>query len=114
MLAEPILDTENVRDTLALERNPRNKTLLRLLYLAGLRISEACNLRIRDLQPNGTSGQITVYGKGGKTRVVLLKTSLWKDLATLRDANPDAPVFRSRESRDGADVAFSSMTIPFG
>ena len=34
---------------LALERNPRNRALLRLLYLGGLRISELCELRVRDL-----------------------------------------------------------------
>jgi hypothetical protein len=39
--------------------------------------------RVRDLQPNGDAGQITVYGKGGKTRVVLLKATIWKDLALL-------------------------------
>ena len=98
-LAERILSEDAVINMLALERNPRNKTLLRLLYLGGLRISEACGLRVRDLQPNGDAGQITVYGKGGKTRVVLLKATIWKDLALLRGADPDAPVFRSRERR---------------
>src|SRR3954453_10483869 len=39
-LAERILDVNAVLHLLALERNPRNKTLLRLPYLGGLRISE--------------------------------------------------------------------------
>lgn len=99
VLAERILDEESVREMLTLERNPRNKTLLRLLYLGGLRISEICGLRVRDLQPNGDAGQITIYGKGGKTRVVLLKASIWKDLVMLRGSDLDAPVFRSRERR---------------
>ena len=89
---------------LSLERNPRNKALLRLLYLGGLRISEACGLRSRDLQPNGDSGQITVYGKGGRTRVVLLKAYLWPDLARLRAVDPDAPIFRSRQRRSAGDA----------
>jgi len=38
-----------------------------------------------------------VFGKGGKTRAVLLKASVWQDLAALRPADPDAPVFRSRK-----------------
>jgi len=99
VLAERILTEDAVVHMLALERNPRNKALLRLLYLGGLRISEVCGLRVRDLQPNGDAGQITVFGKGGKTRVVLLKASIWQDLATMRGADPDAPVFRSRERR---------------
>lgn len=99
ILAERILSEDAVVHMLALERNPRNKTLLRLLYLGGLRISEACGLRVRDLQPNGDAGQITVFGKGGKTRVVLLKASLWQDLAPMRGNDPDASLFRSRERR---------------
>ncbi len=97
-LAERILTEDDVLRMIALERNHRDKTLLRLLYLAGLRASEAPALRARDLKKSGDSGQITVFGKGGKTRVILLKASLWKELVTLRGANPDDLVFRSRKS----------------
>jgi len=48
-LAEHILDVDAVLHMLALERHPRNKALLRLLYLGGLRISEVCGLRTRDM-----------------------------------------------------------------
>jgi len=102
-LAERILDIDAVLHLLAGERNLRNKALLRLLYLGGLRISEACGLRVRDLQPNGDAGQVTVFGKGGKTRVVLLKAGIWTDLARLRGADPDAAVFRSREGGGALD-----------
>ncbi len=96
-LAERILDVDAVLHMLALEREPRNKALLRLLYLGGLRISEACGLRVRDLSERDDAGQVTVFGKGGKTRAVLLKASLWQDLVVLRGADPDAALFRSRE-----------------
>ena len=96
-LAERILDVEAVLHMLALERKPRNKALLRLLYLGGLRISEARGLRVRDLSVRDDAGQVTVFGKGGKTRAVLLKASMWQDLAALRSAEPDAALFRSRE-----------------
>jgi integrase/recombinase XerD len=95
-LAERILAEEDVLRMLALERNPRNRALLRLLYLGGLRISELCELRVRDLSPRDDAGQITIFGKGGKTRAVLLKASMWTDLAMLRGGAPDAPIFRSR------------------
>jgi integrase len=97
VLAERILSEDAVLHMLALERNSRNKALLRLLYLGGLRISEACGLRVRDLQPRDAAGQVTIFGKGGRTRVVLLKASVWKELAMLRGADPDDPVFRSRK-----------------
>jgi integrase/recombinase XerD len=78
---------------------PRNAALLRLLYGAGLRISEACGLRWRDLTVRDDSGQIAVFGKGGKTRVILLPRGLWVRIDALRGAaaGPDDPVFRSRE-----------------
>lgn len=76
----------------------RNAALLRLLYGAGLRISEACGLRWRDLTERDDAGQLTIFGKGGKTRVILLPKSLWDRIAKLRGtAGPDDPVFRSRE-----------------
>jgi integrase/recombinase XerD len=96
-MAERILGEDDVLHMLRLERNPRNKTMLRLLYLAGLRISELCDLKVRDLQPRDDSGQITIFGKGGKTRVVLLKATIWADLAMMRGHSPDDAVFRSRE-----------------
>lgn len=107
VLAERILTENQVRDLIAAESNPRNQALLRVLYYGGLRISEACGLRVRDLQPNGDAGQATVYGKGGKTRVVMLKASAWRSLAMLRGSDPDAPLFRSRQRRatnEAADV----------
>jgi len=75
-LAERILDVDAVLHMLALERHPRDKALLRLLYLGGLRISEACGLRGRDMAVRDNAGQVTVFGKGGKTRAVLLKASV--------------------------------------
>ncbi len=109
VLAERILPGEDVREMIAGERNQRNRVLLRVLYYGGLRISEVCGLRTRDLQPNGDAGQVTVFGKGNKTRVVLLKATVWRELATMRGTDPDAPVFRSRQRRkDGpaSDAAF--------
>ncbi len=98
-LAERIPSEEDVLSLLAHEPNRRNHVLIRLLYAAGLRLSEACALRWRDLQPRGAVGQVTVWGKGEKERAVLLTEGTWRELMALRptDAPPDAPVFRSRQ-----------------
>jgi len=98
-LAERIPSEEDVLSLLAHEPNRRNHALIRLLYAAGLRLSEACALRWRDLQPRGNAGQVTVWGKGEKERAVLLTDGTWRELVALRppDALPDAPVFRSRQ-----------------
>jgi len=98
-LAEHILSEEEIVRLIALEPRPRNHALLRLGYLAGLRISEICGLRWRDTkQRSGATGQITIFGKGGKTRAVLLPASMWRELIALRgEAGDDDPVFRSRK-----------------
>jgi integrase/recombinase XerD len=105
-LAERILDEAAVHRMLALETSPRNRTLLTLLYGGGIRISEACALCWRDLAPRDEAGQATVFGKGGRTRVVLLSATTWRLLADLRGtAEPDDPVFRSRKGGGPLDAS---------
>lgn len=97
-LAERILDETTVLRMIALEPQPRNAAILTLLYAAGLRVSELCGLRWRDVQVRQAGGQITVLGKGAKTRSILLPSGVFERLVNLRDgAGDDAPVFRSRK-----------------
>jgi integrase/recombinase XerD len=98
-LAERILSEAEVQKLISLETNLRNQVMLKLLYAAGLRVSELCGLRWRDLQARSEAeGQINVYGKGGKTRVVLLPVKIWKELVSLREAAGfNDPVFRSQK-----------------
>jgi integrase/recombinase XerD len=44
---------------IALESNQRNRSILKTLYYGGVRVSELCGLRWRDLQPRGEEGQVT-------------------------------------------------------
>jgi integrase/recombinase XerD len=95
-LAERILGEGEVHRLLALETRPRNHALLRLLYTAALRVSELCALTWRDVQPRDDAGQVTIFGKGGKTRAVLLTPGVWAELVALRGgAGEGDPVFRS-------------------
>ena len=89
---------------LALEEDDRNRVLLRLLYAGGLRVSELAGLNWRDVQPHDDAGQVTVLGKGGKTRAILLSVTTWRELASLR-AGPDDPVFPSKRTGDHLDVS---------
>ena len=73
------------------------------MYYGGLRISEVCGLRVRDLQPRDEAGQVRVFGKGGQVRIVPLPATAWRDLEPLRTADPTAPVFRSREGGGSLD-----------
>jgi integrase/recombinase XerD len=97
-LAERILEETDVLRMIALERAPRNRAILLTLYAGGFRVAELCSLKWSDLQNRDQAGQITVFGKGGKTRTVLMPSSVWSALQALRgDAGEDAPVFRSRK-----------------
>uniref|UniRef100_A0A832H200 Integrase n=1 Tax=Oscillatoriales cyanobacterium SpSt-402 TaxID=2282168 RepID=A0A832H200_9CYAN len=98
-LAQRILSEEQVFKMFALEENQRNALILRTLYYTGLRVSEICSLTWKDLQPRSEyEGQVTVFGKGGKTRVVLVSEKVWRSLLELRgEAGKDDPVFVSNK-----------------
>jgi integrase/recombinase XerD len=98
-LAERIMSEQAVAKMFALETNPRNHAILVLLYRAGLRAAELCSLTWRNLTERNETGQIAVYGKGKKTRFVLLDQATWDAVMSLRkkEASPDDYVFQSRQ-----------------
>lgn len=99
-LAERILPEWVVQTMIGLEPNGRNRALLKLLYVAGLRVSEVTQLQWSSLQPRDVGGQVLVYGKGGKTRVIKLPGALWQELQAMRgDAAIGEPVFTSRKKK---------------
>ena len=99
-LAERILAEEDVLRMVAGEPEARNRTLLRLLYVAGLRVSEACQLRWRNLHVRSDAGQITIFGKNGRTRAIALPAGIWTDLTGgRRSARGEDLVFQSRSGR---------------
>jgi len=66
--------------------------------LSGMRVSELCRLAWRDVQSDTNGVYITVFGKGGKTRTILLDDHIYKDLVFIRgNGGPDDPVFRSHK-----------------
>jgi integrase/recombinase XerD len=99
-LPERILPEEELQRILGVELDPRDKTLLNLIYIAGLRVSEATQLRWRNLRNRGDAGLVTVFGKGGRTRSIPLPPAMWSELTELRqDATGDELVFPSRTGR---------------
>lgn len=65
----------------------RDQALLEVIYGAGLRVSEASNLRVTDL--NLSTREIRVRGKGSKERVVLVGETAKNALSLyLRDGRP--------------------------
>lgn len=97
-LAERILTEAEVITMLHTTKNPRDALLLRMLYATAARVSELCDLTWADVQPNGDSGQVTLFGKGSKTRAVKLSAPTWEALQAARQNAPvDRPVFVSRK-----------------
>ena len=75
----------------------RDRALLELFYSSGLRLSELCALRWRDLDLD--DGLVTVLGKGSKQRSVPVGSHARGALAAWRaetGAGNDAPVFPGR------------------
>ncbi len=75
----------------------RDRALLELFYSSGLRLSELCALRWRDLQAE--VGLVTVLGKGGKQRSVPVGSHARRALDEWRastGADADAFVFPGR------------------
>ncbi len=110
--AERILSEADLWALLRDERDLRNHVLLRLFYASGGRISDVEDLRWCDLKDrpdlNGPDerpgGQVTFFGKGGKTRAVTLYSKVWSLIVRLRENEQsegygatDDPVFRSQK-----------------
>ncbi len=76
---------------------------LSLLAATGLRVSELCSLRLRQVRPD--TGEITVFGKGSRERIVIVANAgvrkvLTRHIRSLHDReDPDAFLFRNSRGR---------------
>jgi len=105
-LAQRILEESSVAKLIEAAREGRDRVILKLLYVSGVRVSELCGLRWCDALPRREGGQITVFGKGGKTRTVLLKPKIWQQVLTIKgEAKAADPIFRSRKGGGALDVS---------
>lgn len=97
-LAQRILEESEVAKLIEAAPPGRDRVLLKILYVSGIRVSEACGLKWCDALPRQEGGQITVFGKGGKTRTILLKPRVWQQLLSIQgDASAVEAIFRSRK-----------------
>jgi integrase/recombinase XerD len=80
-IAERILDLADVKGLIKYGvKNDRDRLLLSLMYGCGLRVSEVIGLTWNDLRSHGDGGKATVFGKGSKTRMVLIPDKLWQQV----------------------------------
>lgn len=91
-------DVEYFRQLVLESGNTRNYTIITLLAYAGLRISEALDLKLNDISI-GTR-EITIQGKGNKQRTVLMNSKVKDALEKyLAERNSDSEyLFYSRQN----------------
>lgn len=94
-LASRILSQEDVIRMIALEDNKRDHAMLRLMYMTGMRVGEIATLTWKDIRKIEQGASITVFGKGGKTRYVLISQSMLEELQALGEQKQ--AVFKSRK-----------------
>lgn len=93
-LNERILTEEQVLRVILAATNQRDAALVRMLYRSGGRISEIVTATWADLIEKPKFGQVTLLGKGGKTRTVQLPLDLIALLHQIKgDAAPEDRIF---------------------
>ncbi len=74
-----VLTRQEVKRLIEAAGSKKSRLMLMLLYSSGLRLSEALNLRLDDLELGEKMGWVRA-GKGGKDRMFILSEALIKDL----------------------------------
>src|SRR6185295_10555531 len=88
----------------------RDRVLLEVIYAGGLRVSETVSLTWADVLPRDDRVQLSITGKGGKVRQVLLPEIVSRSLLSLRgDAGDGDPLFRSRMGGHLTERAVNGM-----
>jgi integrase/recombinase XerD len=95
-LNERILIDEEVKKLIRAASTQRDRLILKLIYVLGLRVSELVGLNWSDFKPTKEAIAVTVFGKGHKTRTLLIDRQLWKQLQELPRSDKTEAVFLSR------------------
>lgn len=98
-LAERILEPDDCWKMIdCAQGHPRDRAILYFLYQTGVRVSELCQITWRDLNlKNDGSCFVTIYGKGDRTRTVIISNDLYNDLKSLPQYNEF--VFNSNQKK---------------
>jgi integrase len=111
LLAQRIIPEVDVKLLIRAARSKRDRILLAVAYAGGLRISELLGLNWADIiERDGGKVQLSITGKGGKVRQVLLPEAVGAALLDLRgSAGADAPVFTGHKT--GERLAARTVNI---
>ncbi len=101
-LSQRILPEADILRMIHMEDKLRNRLILLVGYAGGLRVSELVALTWKDVivRSDGLV-QLSIFGKGGECREVLLPTSVSSELLSIREETSDEfPVFASQKKGD--------------
>lgn len=107
-----IMTEDQVRHLLSTELTLKERCVVSLLYGAGMRISEVCNLRIRDIESG--EKRIKVYqGKGAKDRYTLLPENLVGGLRAyyLQSGRPKEFLFTSKQTKTAHSIRAMQVVV---
>ncbi|MFA5273110.1 MAG: tyrosine-type recombinase/integrase [Candidatus Peribacter sp.] len=94
-------------------RDKRDRAILALLLINGLRICEICRANIGDLRQTEGCWVLRVHGKGGKEADTRIREDVLATIHTYleerRETNPDAPLFIGTNHRAGARLITRTM-----
>jgi integrase/recombinase XerD len=98
-IAKRIVSPAEVGMLIRAAPSKRDRVLLEVAYAGGARVSELVSLAWADVLPRDEGRvQLSITGKGGKVRQVLLPEVVSRSLLSLRgDAGANDPVFASRQ-----------------
>jgi site-specific recombinase XerD len=109
-LAQRIISEVEVGLLIRAALTERDHVLLQVAYAGGLRVSELVALKWADVIERDPLVQISVAGKGGRVRQILLPKNVSRSLLALRgDAGANDPVFASR--KEGGHLTEHSVHV---
>ena len=77
----------------------RNKAMLKILLITGVRVSELTNIKREDIKTINNSYEIAIIGKGNKKRLIYINKSLiQKEIDELIDTNKEF-IFTTRTGK---------------
>lgn len=91
------LELEKIRSIL---KNKREKAIIETLYSTGCRVSELCNINLKDIDFNNK--EVIIFGKGNKERITFLNAraeiAIKDYLKDRKDVKDNDPLFISQKA----------------